>query len=165
MIWFGIAAVVAVIGAIREGVQYRDVMGSIMSFLVYAFIGGTCAFFLSLVVGLSIYEKDYDHTSFDVVAAKDGSSIQGSFSIFSGFVDEEPYYFYYRQYSDGRIEQGKIPAGDTAIYEDQETHSYIEETKCDSHLWFWGLIDGCDPTYEIHVPAGSVRQDVEFDLE
>lgn len=166
MIWFGIAFVVAVVLAVRQfRNSYDPYFEAFAAFILTSLLGGLAAFLLSLGVGLNLYEKDENTYAFDVVAAKDGSSIEGGWSIFGGFVDDESYYFYYRQDADGGITQGKIRAANARIYEDQETRNYIEVTECDSHLWFWGLIDGCEPTYEIHVTEGSVKQDVEFDLE
>lgn len=165
MIWFGLALAVALLFGVSAWRYNGDSLDGTVMFVLSAAIGGSIALILSLVVGLNLYEKDTYEYSFDIVAAKDGSSMHGSFSIFGGFIDEEPYYFFYRQYADGSIRQGKISADHTAIFEDQETRNYVEVTKCDSHLWFWGFVDGCDPSYEIHVPAGSVRQEIEFDLE
>lgn len=163
MIWFGIAFVLAVVIAFREA--DGDPFVGVMGFMAGAMLGGLAAMMISLVVGLNLYEKDTYSYSFDLVAAKDGSATEGRFSIFGGFINDESYYFFYREDADGGITQGKVLTRNTRIYEDQETRNFIEVTKCDSHLWFWGLIDGCEPTYEIHVPEGSVKRDVEFDLE
>lgn len=164
MIWFGIAFVVALLIGIHEAKDV-DLSYGFVAFMCSGMIAGAAALFLSLLVGLNVYEPATHSYSFDVVAAQDGSSVEGRWSIFGGFINEESYYFFYREGSDGGIIQGKVLAANTRIYEDQETRNFIEVTKCNSFLGFWGMSDGCDPTYEIHVPEGSVKRDVEFDLE
>lgn len=123
---------------------------------------GVCA---GLFIALDRYDPITKEVTWDVVAAKDGSSVEGRFSIFAGYIDEDPYYFYYQQGADGGIRQGKIPAEGTVIYEDQESRSFIQKNTCPTEWRFWGRTGGCYTTYEIHVPKGSVKRDVEFDLE
>jgi hypothetical protein len=165
MIWFLIAVLIGIGSGIREHVKYRDTVSTIMGTVVPMFMAGFVAVFICIFAGMAAYDEEPHSYTFDVMAAKDGSSINGRFGIFGGFIDEKSYYFFYRKHSDGRIEQGKILASRTSIYQDQETQSYIKVTKYDSDIGFWGFIPGDDPRYEIHVPDGSVIETVEFDLE
>lgn len=137
-----------------------------MAFGTSIFIGGFVALFVSLLVGAFVYDAKYDEYQFDVMAANDGSVVQGRFGIFSGYIDEESYYFFYREYEDGRIEQGRIKESQTAIYQDQETDAFIKVRKDEGFdLGLWGIRPGYETRYEIHVPKGSVIEDVRFDLE
>lgn len=164
MIWFIIAILVAIGFAVRE---YRrwDLASAAMCGFFTLFASCAAALIISLVVGIVVYDPDHYSYDFDVMAAKDGSAVQGRFGIFGGFIDEKPYYFFYREFNDGRIKQGRIPANDTAIYQDQENDAFITVHKTRAGINFWGFSEDEEPTYEIHVPDGSVIQDVEFDLE
>lgn len=165
MIWFAIALVVALAIGVAEARVMKDWFSGVFVFFGSAVVGGLVASIVSLLVGDFVYDKEPDQFTFDVKAAKDGSALEGRFSIFGGYINDEAYYFYYREYGDGSIKQGKIAADRTVIYEDQETRSYIEVTKYGQDLRLWGFNPGGDTTYEIHVPSGSVKQEVEFDLE
>lgn len=165
MIWFILVAFITVTFGVYTAVDSRDWEEGFICGGFALIIGGMLALILMLTVGYIAYDKEYYSYTFDVMAAKDGSSVQGQFGIFGGYIDEEAYYFFYRKYEDGRIEQGKIRADRTSIYQDQETRAFIEVTKTEDGLKFWGLPPGDEPRYEIHVPDGSVIQDVEFDLE
>lgn len=164
MIWLYIATVASIGYGIRRGTKV-DRLDGIISGASAAVISFTAAVILMWAVGYFVYEPDHYSYSFEVMAAKDGSEINGQFGIFGGFIEEEPYYFFYRKYANGEIIQGKIRANSTSIYQDQETRAFIKVIKSRGHFNFWGLSPK-DPThYEIHVPEGSVTQDVEFDLE
>jgi hypothetical protein len=64
-----------------------------------------------------------DDWQFEIIAAADGTSVEGEFGgffIFSGSIDEVPYYSYYRQHGDGSITQGQVRVSDARIYQDAE---------------------------------------------
>jgi hypothetical protein len=166
MVWFVIAGLATVLIGISYGITDRSWLSGLGGGTIAAVVAAGAAIIVSLFIGMVLYDAEYRRYSFDVVAANDGTTLQGSFGIFGGFVDEEPYYFFYRKYSDGRIKQGKIPANDTDIYEDQETDAFITVFKPVNDLELWGIRpEGSGKHYEIHVPAGSVVQGAEFDLE
>lgn len=151
--------------ALRIAAYERDLFLGVALTTIFGAIGAMGGAILGFLVGAFVYDADPYTYTFDVVAANDGSSVQGQFSIFGGYIEEVPYYFFYRENPDGGIYQGKIRANDTLIYEDQETRNFIEVTKCDDDLRLWGFTPTCEKTYEIHVPEGSVKRDVTFDLE
>lgn len=165
MIWFIAALAITLVVTVREHLEYRDGLCTAMALFVTGIMSALVAFVIGLLAGTIAYDAEPRTYTFPVVAAQDGSSVHGRFSIFGGYIEEEPYYFFYREHADGGIYQGKIRANDTLIYEDQETQNYIEVSKCDTSMEFWGMSEGCETTYEIHVPEGSVDRDVNFDLE
>lgn len=165
MIWFIAALAITLVFVTVEYQSCRDAWSALGAFLCGVFFGGMLAILIALGVGSFVYDEDTYTYTFPVVAAQDGSNVQGRFSIFGGYIEEVPYYFFYRERPDGGIYQGKIKANSTLIYEDQETQNYIKVTKCHERLAFWGVTPNCDPSYEIHVPEGSVKRDVTFDLE
>lgn len=122
---------------------------------------------LAFLVGSMAYDVEpKEPYEIQVVAAKDGGSlVQGGFSIFAGYVDERPQYVYYYKTDDGGVAQNHVETEDTVIYEDQESRSYIVVHKTREGLDFFGVRPWRAVQYEIHVPAGSVKKEVEFDLE
>lgn len=164
MIWI-LAAVIITVWSFIYYTITDDVWSGTGAGLVTAFVSGASAFALCAVLGAVLYDPEPNVYTFDVLAAKDGSSTEGHFGIFGGTIDEVQYYFFYRQFADGHIEQGKIREADTVIYEDQESRSYIQVSRADLDMEFWGINHSQGPDYEIHVPPGSVLPVVEFDLE
>lgn len=64
-----------------------------------------------------------DDWQFNIIAAADGTSIEGKFGgffIFSGSIDQVPYYYFYRQSNDGAITQEQVRVSDSVIYQDAE---------------------------------------------
>lgn len=165
MIWFWAASAIAVVFGLWIGIGDRDPLSGFMMGLCALFVCGVVAIVVALGVGAVVYDPEPYSYEFDVLAAKDNSVTQGHFGIFGGTIDEEQYYFFYREFADGRIEQGRIREDSTVIYQDQEARSFIKVTRSNSEAKFWGVILPTGPTYEIHVPPGSVIENVEFDLE
>lgn len=164
MIWI-LAAVIITVGYAVYYALTEDVWTGAGAGLMAAFVSGASAFALCVASGAVLYNPETYTYTFDVLAAKDGSATEGNFGIFGGTIDEEQYYFFYRRFADGHIEQGRIREADTVIYQDQESRAYIQVTRADLQLEFWGVNHTQGPVYEIHVPEGSVVQTVEFDLE
>lgn len=171
VIWAYVGIAATITFGIFVAADYRAIGFSTRAgaFAAGAFIAAVVSVFagllLSVVVGEALYEPEDVTYDFDVVTAKDGSNVQGQFSIFGGYIEEVPYYFFYRENPDGGIYQGKIRANNTLIYEDQESRSFITVNKTVDHWGFWGVALGGDKDYEIHVPKGSVDREIEFDLE
>jgi hypothetical protein len=162
MVWLVLAVLVPVVAGAIFSHRYID--ETFFGVMLGVIPGILAVFAVAALLNGDPREADF---SFDVVATRDGSTTEGSFFIFSGTVNEEFVYQFYRQDCDScPISHGYIPADHTVIYEDQETRGFIRVIKEESWFkaWSFGLAD--DPTfYEIHVPAGSVVRTHEFDLE
>lgn len=141
---------------------------------------GVVLWFAASLIYTEVAYEDAEPTEcwrFPIVASADTTLTSGRWGIFGGYVNEMPVYFYYREYSDGAVRQGNIPAKGTPIYQDEETSPHIRvlKTRCDPSIgvdndgseWFWGFADmrgGFDRSYEIHVPADSVVEHHTYDL-
>lgn len=122
-------------------------------------------------------DKDVKITSsYNIICAKDNTSINGSMSgiiIFvQGSVSEKSVYQYYYHLEDGGIKQGTIPADKTTIYfikPEEKPHldtivttTYFlnynnnPPTRCE---------ETNETTYKLYVPEGSVVNEYKFDAE
>lgn len=165
MIFFYLAIAIAVVSGAWAWRNTNEVFEGIFTTVFVGIFAFLAAVVLSQVIGSLVYDQDVRERSFKVVAASDSNLTEGQFSIFGGFIGETPYYFYYRQDVDGGIRQGRIPADNTVIFEDQETRPFIIVRTCPETMRFWGESSSCLPSYEIHAPKGSVDRSVEFNLE
>lgn len=164
MVWIVLAVLVAIAAFLYWTFNW-DVADGVFFGCLAAAVSAPTVVALIDVVG----EAAYDPVALpvervEVIAAKDGSQSSGNFSIFFGYVDEEPRYFYYYEKNGGFV-QGNVSVEDTTIYEDQESDSYLTIQKYKSELLAWGTRPVEDTRYEFHVPKGSVQRTVEFDLE
>lgn len=119
-------------------------------------------------------------TRTDIVAIKDNtiteSHISGGIFVVSGYISEEPVYFFYKRSGSGFI-QDYVKARGITIYEDTEPGiGYILTTKVvtrveptwkKKHLHWLVFTDEQSraTTAEIHVPKGTVIQEFVLDAE
>lgn len=116
----------------------------------------------------------------DIVALKDNTltegSVRGAIFIMSGYINEEPVYFFYRRAGTGFV-QDFIKAKGVIIYEDAEPDvGYILTTytveKVDPgwkkkylHWLVFNDIQSRGTITEIHVPEGTIIQEFVLDAE
>lgn len=160
MIWFFIAFLVAFVACVKT-VELDRGMVFFLTFVAGSFVAAVIGGFLGMA-----HDQEVETYQFDILAAKDNSVIEGRFGVFSGYIGEEQYYFFYRKNLEtGAIRQGKIPAELTELYEDEENVAYIEVNKPKGHISLFSYSLADQKRYEIHVPPGSVDPTYKFDLE
>lgn len=173
MIFIGIGIIVAIVIAVRiylsvpESYSFREKATEVIIFSSLSALMVSLVTF-AVVMGVSeIHDGEDRHDfSFEIIAAGDSSTTQGSFFLFGGTIDEYPVYMYYRQFSGGAIRQGSVYTYETTIYEDTENEGRVDviETGCTD--WDWFTVARCDDKrYEVHVPEDSVAKQFKFDLD
>lgn len=102
-------------------------------------------------------------------------SLNGSFFLGSGTVDEEPVFYYYQKNEDGSFFLDYAYAEDVTIVEDsgpprydQTCHALLQFWPGDYQPWHAGDISDqaaqCDRKATFYVPEGSVTQSYNLDL-
>lgn len=153
---------------IKDSKNRKEDLGPSFAFsLLIAGVVFLCLMFISLMISsFTRGEKELSNT-FHVRASADGSSISGQMGIFSGYIEEKQYYFYYYETSDGFIKQSKLPANRTKLKEVDTDRAYIEvysDTKDWDQFWYIYNADGYND-YILYVPKGSVIETNIFDLQ
>lgn len=106
--------------------------------------------------------------TYELVALKDNTTIQGSIFFFSGTMR---YYFYYKE-SNGALKLQSIPVRNTEIYEEQRNDGTVTRydvwgvTKSGfnwlSPIPYW---DRKCSKYVVRIPEGTIKRDFVLDLE
>lgn len=115
-----------------------------------------------------------------IVAIKDNTitegSVRGAIFVMSGYISEEPVYFFYKRVGTGYT-QDSIKAKGVTIYEDTEPGvGYISTTttvekvdpvwkKKHLHWLVFNNVQSRDTVTEIHVPQGTIIQEFVLDAE
>ena len=118
---------------------------------------------LTALFGWGAYQMGQTETherTFEIAALNDGSTVDGRFGIFSGFIETSPVYYVYVPTEQG-FERKLLDGPNIQIIEDSETPYYVQE------CYQYKLSDKCtlDDVTEIHVPPGTVIKDVSLDNE
>lgn len=138
------------------------------------------AFIITGIIYIGHMEKtndpDVSTTSCDILCAKDGSIVTGSFSgsiiYVHGSSSEKSVYKYYYQQEDGGIKLGSISADDTTIYILEDGKQPHIETVVTT--WYYlnynnnpatRCMESSDISYKLYVPEGSITNVYEFDAE
>jgi hypothetical protein len=89
------------------------------------------------------------------INALTGSS--GSFALGSGSIDEEAYYFYYLQDTDGAYHLMKADAGSSRIFMDTASDTaYVTKVSCIVNSRHKPACGGYVYGYDFHVPPGTI---------
>lgn len=123
---------------------------------------------LPFLIGLALKPQPVPTTmrTEKIVAASAGVEGAGRWSLFSGYYNEEPVYYYYSQEADGAFVLKHTPSRAARIYEDQEGGSFVDIYTFHCSNWhgaYW--IKPCNEyldNYSFHVPPGSVNREVTF---
>lgn len=138
------------------------------------------AFIITGIIYIGHMEKASDPsvvtTSCNILCAKDGSTVTGSFSgsiiYVQGSSSEKSVYKYYYQQEDGGIKLASISADDTTIYilkEGEQPH--IETVVTTSYYLNYNnnpatrCMENSEISYKLYVPEGSITNAYEFDAE
>jgi hypothetical protein len=133
-------------------------VGGLVCSLVVSFLIFIPALIIAEVITDEKFERAY---SVDLLQVSDGSAINGRIGLFSGFINEEQYYFYYYDNGEG-IVNGRVPADRTIVKEDSEVGGYLDVFK-DVSGNDWVPTEQEEPKYVLHVPKGTVIRSWELD--
>lgn len=135
------------------------------------------AFFGSILIGaafsLIIYAVAlvsvdiFTHTKYESVGTvellqlSDGSSVEGRFGLFSGFINSEQYYFYYCAVSRNSTVNNTFTVV-VVVVEDSKAGGKLEIFHdVSGNDWVYTVKE--DPKYILHVPKGTVIRSWKLD--
>lgn len=126
-------------------------------------------------------EKVIKYDKKQLIALTNSKKLSGSFYLFSGSIKSELCYYFFELNKDGSKELNYIKAVKTKIFEDKQSAPYIislgkhYNTTRNIPAWMNYLI--CPRSllpqkskgtvflnYEIHVPPGTIRSEIDLDL-
>jgi len=135
----------------------------LLGLMTGAFLGFLISLLIAIPAGPPKIERQ------EIIALNDNLTVSGSFFLGCGHIEEDMYYFYMVQDSDGGCRMQKIKVNDTVyVYEDNSGVPYIEKTWRTSRLRPWFTFDwyaDYPQRVEIHIPRGSIIQRYTVDLE
>ena len=111
-----------------------------------------------------------------IVALSDSKSVEGSFFLGSGYVQEEVRYFFYFETPDGGKKLTSLPADAVTIYEEDRKDAFFAEVAKAQPEHRSRLVEFFAPevaedmfenkqiSYAIHIPKGSIKENINLDL-
>lgn len=170
MIWFVIAAVIAVIWA--GAYEILEGNGSWAGFFfVLPFTGVGCALIALLVnlfalIGIDVeYPKPYK--TVELVSMNDGSQTSGVFFLASGYFNGSNVYRFYTKNPDGGMHMNSTYTWTGTVYEREGAKpevSFWKPVKKSGNFWtVFGA--GGDELETFVVPPGTVKQDFNLDAQ
>lgn len=139
-------------------------LDSMLTLIVSFLFAGVILLFSSVFVAAADAHIDYElETDTKIIALKDNSDITGSRFVFSGYVDDDLYYYYATDTELGyKVE--KVKASRSYIRYSDNTH--IEKYNAVYSNWFVRLITfPDDDRYVIYCPDKTITQSFEINLE
>ncbi|MGW5519048.1 hypothetical protein [Nocardia africana] len=142
-----------------------DAVGTLAAFIVGAGMVGILTGAATTVVG-NLASEHHDHyRTVELVALRDGTGQTGQYFLGTGTTDTTGKYVFYYADSDGARRLVNIDAGDIRLYEDSAKPYAIQYTGCElAASWVGDCFDNGPRFVELHVPAGSVRNQVDLAL-
>lgn len=137
---------------------------SMLTLIVSFLFAVGMTFFSSVFVTAADAHIDYElETDTKIIALKDNSDITGSRFVFSGYVDDDLYYYYATDTGLGyKVE--KVKASRSYIRYSDNTH--IEKYNAVYSNWFVRLITfPDDDRYVIYCPDKTITQSFKINLE
>ena len=142
------------------------VFGLICFVLIYDRIFGvrklTMAFALCVIVSAAIgtgiglhhgMQPDKEYDSYTIYSVDDTMSSSGRFILGSGYIQQNPIYVFYSDVENGGYRRDYLYASKTIIYEDAPDNiGYVKS-----------IITPCDYLFELHVPKGTIKQELVLD--
>lgn len=142
-------------------------------------LGSVVSSFVSiiLIVGISLaYSKfvnidyNYKYQYTEIVNLQDNSSVNGSFFLGSGSINEESYYVYYYKTDDGFYKLGKTKTDNAKIKITNETPRKVKKIKCitPGNLFEkYFIILPTSLTHSVHfeIPPGSIKENYNLDAK
>ena len=170
MIWFILGFIIFVgilIGIIRsKWFNLTDkIFGCVMSFM----FSMLCILFVLLTASgiVSCFAQiDYVMVSdTKIIALKDNQNVAGYYYIFSGYANEDLYYYYATETELGRKTE-KVSADNSYIkYTDGKTHIEKYEPKFENDIFYWFAFPMNDYRYIIYCPENTITAEFNIDLE
>ena len=122
------------------------------------------------LLGLSIIELEFWHDDVELFVdsplhnLQDESQIHGSFSLGSGYIDEEPCFVFYEMEDNGYVLRS-VPADKSKIIEDENDKPFIRryETYSEGRLTRSKMYH--DWRFEFHVPQGTIIKEWYLDAK
>ena len=132
--------------------------------IVAAFITGTGLMLLIFIFGYSLPKTNH-YERVDIVSLQDGSSIEGGFFLGTGYIDGSMKYSFYEKSGEG-FKLTQVDSKDTIVYQSKEKPYAMRESGCDGNWqWIAPCLYDSDIVTEIHVPAGSIKENFVLDTE
>lgn len=180
MIWFYLATALSVWAiwmAILDDIDSRKNRGEYRTmwneptnnWVLAVFVITPFVFEIALIIGIvcGFFYEDVGATPDDtqILSVADSVGVKGRFTLGSGRIESEMYYFFYVAEGTG-YRVGKITANNLVLYDDQETTAFTRVWLPNNELKFWGLATGKNRPSELHIPKGAIIKDVyELDLK
>lgn len=139
-------------------------------------IGGLIiGFLLSIIIGAFLPKHTVVSETIPIAAFSDHTSVHGKFFLGSGVIDENMYYFYYKQNPNGSYSFNKLETDCVEIIEDSGVQPHIIKyrKKFDSKNGIlFGFVPlsgtracGCVCKIEIIVPNNTIYRNFNLDLK
>jgi hypothetical protein len=138
---------------------------------VYGFLGALIGLIIYVIGGMFIgaaLPTEETVTSQTICSMKDGNEIEGSYFLFSGYVDEELTYRYVVETEKGKyVESIKAETGVYLKEGDFEPHVEYHRFVFKSDWYYWFAINvNCFENYTtFYVPTETVTNEFEVNLE
>lgn len=164
-----IALIISIYGGLNYGGFWENVGVFICVFLMGTVISLPIFLMFIGVAGCSPQVPMGEPTSIELVAVKDNSSINGSFFLGNGTINEDQYYYYLTETSKGIVQQ-KINIDKNIVYlryiKEGETPRLEEQTtRCESDVLYFLSSWTTKTEYYFYIPEGSITNDFVIDLE
>lgn len=154
----------------------RDRHGYISGFSVTAIIV-SCILGLFVAIGYGVQANQGTRIESNLLSLSDGrvDSSSGDFAFFVGSYkteDEFKFTFYREDRSTGQIKLEDVRAAEVTVVQDIQPgqkpyvkHGMVCEKR--SEIWRWQYCEGSSigNEYELHIPAGTIKQDIALDAK
>ena len=98
---------------------------------------------------------------YDLVAINDAQSVNGSFFLGCGSINENMYFVFYFEKADGAIQYKRVKAEWCSVYESDEYKTPKAELINKGNL----LSGACYESAKFYVPVGTIKRNYNLDLE
>jgi hypothetical protein len=163
----GIIVLIAAIAAIFEGQDFGffSGLGVFAGGTIFAGMIGFCCGMLTVGIGNLALDHNDHYRTVNLIALRDGTGQTGEYFLGTGTTDTTGKYVFYFADSDGARHLVNIDSADVRLYEDSPKPYAIQYMGCDlSAKWVGACITGEPRFVEIHVPTGSIRNQVDLNL-
>jgi len=173
----------ALVGYILAG-DGKDFLTDIPFRVLGALLGAAMGFIASVILALSFgyllpYEETFvEYDKAEILAIRNISGLEGSFTFLSGSVGSDPSYVFFQRLPDGGAQLRKLPADVVVVFEESREDAYIAKVGRKRNLtsrpifkvlFLPGFLFPENETefdhYALHVPEGTIRGGIDFDLE
>lgn len=154
----------------------RDRFEHFLNALLAALFGLGIAWGIACFIVTMAPGRPMEFEKTDLIALSTSASVEGQFFLGSGRIEGQSYYFFYYSTPDGGKKLGKLSAEEVTLYEEDRAGAFMAKVKTEkehsSKGWTrffvtesqWDLRWSNDVSYAIHVPKGSVREEIRLDL-